>query len=505
MSITTLVAEDGSSQTARASPSRSVGNFFALVPASHPFARTQMSNRWNQSSTSPLENGLGKLMYRSAILCYQCSNTQSNIFITRVDGVLCRQYSPSPIHQEVTVPILPPNLHKDVLSYNHDAPVADHLGKEKTLECLLCDAYWINMAKDVDEYCRQCSICQQSKLSMPQRAPLQDISIGQPWQMIAVDILKVPLSTNNNCYLLVIQDYFTKWADTVPLPDQSASRITTELIKFFCTYGPPQILHSDQGRNFESAIFTQVLDAFGVHKSRTTPYHPQGDGMVERFNRTLLQLLRTYVTSQHDWETYLPHVLYAYRTSQHTATGVSPFLSLYGRQPAPCPLATQLGYDLLSYPAHLQARLTELQDFVHTNLTQAAHLQKSHYDNHTMESSFIPGDPVWLSIATAGKLDPRWEGEWVIKSVKGPVTIEICDGKRTKVVHSNRLQHHYVPGQRDPTKLNNTTNEIDHLEWTSPSVEHVILPPMEQNVSHRYPQRQRRPPDRYRPEACGQA
>ena len=87
----------------------------------------------------------------------------------------------------------------------------------------------------------------------------------------------------------------------------------------------------------------------------------------------------------------------------------------------------------------------------------------------------------------------------MIKSVKGPVTIEICDGKRTKVVHSNRLQHRYVPGQCDTTKLNNTTNEIDHLEWTSPSVEHVILPPMEQNVLNRYPQRQRRPPDHYRP------
>ena len=88
---------------------------------------------------------------------------------------------------------------------------------------------------------------------MPQRTPLQNIPIGQPWQMIAVDILKVPLSTNNNLYLVVIQDYFTKWADAIPLPDQSASCITTELIKFFCTYGPPQILRSDQGRNFESA------------------------------------------------------------------------------------------------------------------------------------------------------------------------------------------------------------------------------------------------------------
>ena len=130
-------------------------------------------------------------------------------------------------------------------------------------------------------------------------------------------------------------------------------------------------------------MFTQVLDAFGVQKSCTTPYHPQGDGMVEKFNCTLLQLLRTYVTSQQDWETYLPYVLYAYRTSQHTATRVSPFLLLYGRHPTPCPVAKQLGYDSLSYPAQLQARLAELQDFVHTNLTQAAHLQKSHYDQHT--------------------------------------------------------------------------------------------------------------------------
>ena len=217
-----------------------------------------------------------------------------------VDGVLCHQYTPSPMQQAVMVPILPPDLQKDALIHSHNAPTAGHLGAEKTLKHLRHDAFWINMAKDVEEYCRQCFTCQQSKLSMSQHASLQNIPIGQSWQMITVDILQVPLSTNNNCYLLVIQDYFTKWADPIPLQDQTASHITVELIKFFCTYGQPQVLHSDQGHNFESAIFTQVLDAFGIHKSHTTPYHPQGDGMVERFNRTLLQLLRAYVTSQDD-------------------------------------------------------------------------------------------------------------------------------------------------------------------------------------------------------------
>ena len=82
--------------------------------------------------------------------------------------------------------------------------------------------------------------------------------------MIAIDVLKVPLSTNNNQYLLVLQEYFTKWVDAIPMPDQIAKRIITALIKFFCTYGPPQILHSDQGRNFENSIFTQTLQAFGI-------------------------------------------------------------------------------------------------------------------------------------------------------------------------------------------------------------------------------------------------
>ena len=109
--------------------------------------------------------------------------------------------------------------------------------------------------------------------------PQQNIPVEQPWQMIAVDILQVPLLTNNNRYLVIIQDNCTKWADIIPLPDETVYRITAELIKFFCMYGPPQILHSNQDRNFENTIFTQVLDAFDVHKSCTTPYYPQGDGM----------------------------------------------------------------------------------------------------------------------------------------------------------------------------------------------------------------------------------
>ena len=119
--------------------------------------------------------------------------------------------------------------------------------------------------------------------------------------MVAVDILQVPVSQHNNRYLLVIQD-MTKWAEAIPIPNQTAQQITKELIKVFSCYGIPDILHSDQGKNFESTILRQTLDAFGIAKSHTTAYHPAGDGLVECFNRSLLQMLQAYTLHEHDWK-----------------------------------------------------------------------------------------------------------------------------------------------------------------------------------------------------------
>ena len=149
--------------------------------------------------------------------------------------------------------------------------------------------------------------------------------------MLAVYILEVPVSRNNHRYLLVIMDYFTKWADAIPLRDQKATTIADAVIKVCSSFGMLDILHYNQGRNFESILFHQLHQAFGIHKTRTTAYHPQGDGMVERFNRSLLQLLRCYVESEDDWERYLPLVLYAYRTAQHSLTSASPFQLMFGR------------------------------------------------------------------------------------------------------------------------------------------------------------------------------
>ena len=126
------------------------------------------------------------------------------------DGVVCREYVPGPTSDVINLPVLPLSCHYQALVHNHNSPTAGYQGTDKTLERLWQEAYWVNMATDVERHCRECTTCQRAKRTAPTRAPMKNIPIGRPWQMIAVDILEVPVSSNNNRYLLVVQDYFTK-------------------------------------------------------------------------------------------------------------------------------------------------------------------------------------------------------------------------------------------------------------------------------------------------------
>ncbi|KAL5479703.1 hypothetical protein EMCRGX_G023263 [Ephydatia muelleri] len=344
-------------------------------------------------------------------------------------------------------------VQRNALLIAHDSSMAGHQGVEKTLDHLRHSGYGVSMLQDVEQYCQQCMTCQKNKPTAPMRAPLVNVPTGRPWQMVAVDILEVPVSPNNNRYLLVIQDYFTKWAEARPLPDQTSAQITHELMEVFANYGFSDIVHSDQGRNFESTVFHQTLEAFGVHKSRTTAYHPQGDGLVERFNRTLLQLLRTYVEKK-KWEKYLPLALFAYRTTIHHSPGVSPFEMMYGRKPCKDALPSLTGYEY----------------FVEVEITKAAESQRVEYNKHMAKREFHQGDLVWLSIPTADKLDARWEGNRTVTSPKSPVTVEITDGARTRrVFHVNRLRYRVQP---EASPMMNTSHKQD---WRPPQTDHLLV------------------------------
>ena len=141
-------------------------------------------------------------------------------------------------------------------------------------------------------------------------------------ERIAIDILgPLALSESGNKYLLVAikrpvaMDYFTKWPEVYPLPTQTAVTVAEVLVRnFFCRFGTHMEIHSDQGRNFHSNVFAEICKIMGIKKTRTTPFHPQSDGMVERYNRTLENQLALFVNdNQNDWDERLPLVLMAYR------------------------------------------------------------------------------------------------------------------------------------------------------------------------------------------------
>ena len=138
------------------------------------------------------------------------------------------------------------------------------------------------MGKDVSSYCNHCFTCQQTKAPTTCPAPLQPIVASRPWELVAVDILNVQMSNQGKQYMLVVQDYFSKWPFSIPLSNQRADRIVRILKnQVFIVMGPPQRLHSDQGESFESHILSELCRAFGVTNSHTNPYYPMGNGLVE--------------------------------------------------------------------------------------------------------------------------------------------------------------------------------------------------------------------------------
>eukprot|EP00731_Ephydatia_muelleri_P034988 Em0090g2a len=182
------------------------------------------------------------------------------------------------------------------------------------------------------------------------------------------------------------------------------------------------------------------------------------------------ELLRAYVDQQNEWEKYLPFALYAYRTSTHTSTSVSPFELMFGRQPKDH-TEGQTGYAVDEYQGTMQAKLAELMDFVETHMVDAARHQKQEYDKHMGIRTFKAGDLVWLSIPTAGKLDPRWEGGWKVKACKSPVNMEVNDGTRNRVVHVKRLRHRIQMAEGE--EVGSTDRTLG--EWVPPQTEHITV------------------------------
>ena len=358
-----------------------------------------------------------------------------------------------------------PTDHRGVmLSHAHDLPVGGHRGYKATLETIRQVAYWPRMAHDVQAYVRGCLVCSQFQPSNPlDRAPLQKRGVTFPWSHLQIDwVGPVPKSSRGNKYLLTITCAFTKWVECIPATNDTA--VTTALLLLnhvFSRWGLPLSIDSDRGTHFTAAVMTSLCQLLGIEVRFHISHHPESSGQVERTNRTVVHMLKKYVSeSGKDWDVKLPLVLMAIRATPSRATRVTPFEMMTGREMTlplhllyhPEEVSVATAYTAAQYVADLRAHLRATFAWAQTNLEASAKGTKAYYDRKASQREYEVGDRVFYFIfdkpvGISRKFLPSWAGPYEIVRKLSPVAyqIKISRSRRPSVlkwVHANQIKPH---------------------------------------------------------------
>ncbi|XP_073687797.1 uncharacterized protein [Garra rufa] len=342
--------------------------------------------------------------------------------------------------RELSQLVLPEDLREMVLTSLHDD--MGHLGLERTLDLLRSRFYWPKMADAVERKVKTCERCIRRKSPPQKAAPLVNIKTSRPLELVCMDYLTVEPDNSNTKDILVITDHFTRYAIAVPTKDQKARTVARCLWDHFLLhYGFPEKLHSDQGPDFESRTIQELCKVAGIRKVRTTPYHPRGNP-VERFNRTLLQMLGTLENDKKaHWKEFVKPLVHAYNCTKNDATGYSPYEMMFGRQPRlPVDLAFGLpvsdsSHSHSQYVKSLKDRLEESYRLASRNALKVAGRNKRRFDRNVVASVLDVGDRVLVrNVRLRGKhkIADRWEPNVyvVLKKNSGIPVYTVCpEGK----------------------------------------------------------------------------
>ncbi len=353
--------------------------------------------------------------------------------------------------------VIPRSLKDEVMYSMHEEPMSGHLSFQKTYLRIKHRYFWVGMYSEIEKWCASCIDCATKKTPRNlTKSPLQPIPVEGPFDRVAVDILgPFPTSEKGNKYVIIFTDYFTKWPEAFAI--KNADAITTAKLfveEIICRHSAPRKLLSDRGKNFLSKVVKGVCQMVNTAKVNTTSYHPECDGLVERFNHTLTTIISMYVSEhQKDWDMFIPYALFAFRTAVQSSTNETPFYLMYGRDPR-LPIdvsllkAQETFLDTDDYRGVLAERFLDARKLVSDNIQLAQQRQKEHYDKNAKEVNYTVGQRVWLYTPNkkkglSSKLTHDWHGPFRILAKKSPVNYLLDSNEERNYVqnvHVNRLK-----------------------------------------------------------------
>ncbi|CAF4957616.1 unnamed protein product [Rotaria sp. Silwood1] len=312
---------------------------------------------------------------------------------------------------------LPSSMINSLLQFYHNDPLSGHFGVRRTYLKIKNKFWWPKMKQSISKYIQSCLPCQQYNINRSKKpGQLFPIPVPEgPFQLIGIDYCgpfkKTP---RGNLYVLCITDYFTRWVTAIALPDCSAQTTAQALFQeYICRYGVPKSILSDQGTHFKNQLMEAMAKLIGYNHIFSSVYHPQTNGMVERFNATFVpQIAKLQDRENNNWDEFLLPVVFAYNTGIHATTGYSPFQLQYGRDPrlpTDEPSTSFTFNKPQDYYEPLKKNLLILQRQTRDNVNSRQQRYKHRYDKQRADPHYEINDLVLIKIhGTKTKLDPKY-------------------------------------------------------------------------------------------------
>ena len=394
--------------------------------------------------------------------------TQARRYLVK-SGTLYRRISSKHSAVKEALQVIPQHQLEALLRHLHDDPLGGHLGATAIEGKVRENYWWPNYIANIREYVKTCEKCQLK--GKPRRnQSLNPIEVTAPFEHIGIDAVgPLPMTKNGNRYLLVAMDYFSKWPFAKAVPDITAETTAKFLHEeIICEHGCFKQLTSDRGTNFTANIIRELCKRLKIRHTFTSAYHPQANGLVERFNRTLTSMLGKFANEFHaDWDEYVSDVLFAYRTTRHSTTKYSPFYLTYGRKPI---LPIDVEYlpeeidkedsDTLLDRTYEIIKTTQTNEQVLQNIKKAQEQYKERYDEGITLEDYKIGDKVLKHIGAYThrkdvKFHNPWTGPYYIHNIlneKGTYQLRrVEDGKViASPVHGNNLKRYYERSRWEP-------------------------------------------------------